>query len=451
MSKKGETPMQIRYAVNFTMESFFILVLGIILFLHLVYSKGRKAVQSDRYVTLALLVDIIGISFDIISYLFDEKPGTLAMFMNRLCMFISFAYGPFLLYFFARYTETSSEEWYRKGETAYDLEKENSAFILVVRSVSLVSMALLITTQFTLNTPEYGIYYFDGDNTYLRGDWYALFYFLMGILFLLVMTYAVRQRRKLKRKNYRGIIAASIIPVFGVLLQAFVEDIAFVNLSNALAVMMFFVEYEIQKSRQETAEREKMANMRNALMVSQIQPHFIFNALSTIVTLIREDPDTAVQAVEYFSDFMRGTMNAVNSETVVPISSELEATFGYLHIEKYRFGDSLSVETEQQDTSFHVPPLSIQPIVENAVKHGIRKGKGKGTVTIRTYETDYAHVVEVKDDGAGFDVNASFSDDRQHIGLSNVKERIRSLCGGSLNIESEEGKGTTVYLSFPKK
>jgi len=451
MGKKGETPMQIRYAVNFTMESFFILVLVIILFLHLVYSKGRKAVQSDRYVTLALLVDIIGISFDILSYLFDEHTGTFAVFMNRLCMFISFAYGPFLLYFFARYTETSSEEWYRKGEVSYNLEEENSAFILIVRIVSLVSMALLLLTQFTLNTPKYGIYYFDGDNTYLRGDWYADFYFLMGILFLLVMTYAVQQRRKLKRKNYRGIIAASIIPVFGVLLQAFVEDIAFVNLSNALAVLMFFVEYEIQKSRQETAEREKMANMRNALMVSQIQPHFIFNALSTIVTLIREDPDTAVQAVEYFSDFMRGTMNAVNSETLVPISSELEATFGYLHIEKYRFGDSLTVEADVQDTSFHVPPLSIQPIVENAVKHGIRKSKGKGTVTIRTYETEYAHVVEVKDDGAGFDVNASFSDDRQHIGLSNVKERIRSLCSGSLNIESEEGKGTTVYLSFPKK
>ena len=144
-------------------------------------------------------------------------------------------------------------------------------------------------------------------------------------------------------------------------------------------------------------------------------------------------------------------MDSLKQTKAVPFEQELSHLKNYLYIEKLRFDDLLNIEYDIQATDFEVPQLSIQPIVENAVKHGVGMAEDGGTVTIATRETDDAYEVIVSDDGVGFDVNAPKKDDgRSHIGMENTRKRLKDMCAAELIITSKVGEGTTVRVVIPK-
>ena len=127
---------------------------------------------------------------------------------------------------------------------------------------------------------------------------------------------------------------------------------------------------------------------------------------------------------------------------MVPFTDELRHIKAYLNIEKIRFGDRLNVETEIGTSTFCVPPLSIQPIVENAVKHGICKKVNGGTVKIRSFEKESGYIIVVEDDGAGFDM--AELEAKSHIGIQSIRLRVGTIAGGNLELQSEPGAGTNV-------
>lgn len=250
------------------------------------------------------------------------------------------------------------------------------------------------------------------------------------------------------------------------------------------------------------------------LMMGQIQPHFMFNTLSSIRTLIKVDPDVAYDMVYNFSNYLRANVDNMTNLNGIPIASEVQHIKSYVEIEKVRLGDRLVVEYDIHDDDFIVPPLSIQPLVENAIKHGIRKKIGGGTVYLKSYAMANFDVVEVSDDGIGFnqaDANRVFgtfadessvlrgettqinmelmrsvmeslelydadgnritvrpvkpedqaaeisstpaSTDSKHksSGLTNVLIRLREMSNAKIEITSREGEGTTMKVYFPKK
>ena len=187
------------------------------------------------------------------------------------------------------------------------------------------------------------------------------------------------------------------------------------------------------------------------VMVSQIRPHFMYNALSSIAILCKLDPDTAYDATVTFSDYLRGNMDSLKQTAPVPFTTELEHLKKYLYIEKLRFDDKLNIEYDIRDTDFEIPLLSIQPLVENAVKHGVGMKEDGGTVRISTRETETAHEVVIEDDGVGFDVTEKKDDGRSHVGMENTKKRLQEMCGGEVIITSEIGKGTVAKVIIPKK
>ena len=189
------------------------------------------------------------------------------------------------------------------------------------------------------------------------------------------------------------------------------------------------------------------------VMVSQIQPHFMYNTLSSIAMLCKLDPETAYQATITFSQYLRSNMDSLKQTKPIPFEQELEHLKKYLYIEKLRFGKKLNIEYDIQATDFELPQLSIQPLAENAVKHGLSKKRGGGTLTISTRETDNAYEVIVADDGVGFDTSAPIPNDdgRSHVGMENIKRRLKEMCGAEVVIESEIGKGTTARVIIPKK
>ena len=194
----------------------------------------------------------------------------------------------------------------------------------------------------------------------------------------------------------------------------------------------------------------KLSESRISIMLSQIQPHFLYNALAVISRLCDKDPAEAKKATISFSNYLRANMNLLERTEPIPFENELNHTISFLNLEKAMYGEALNVIYDVQEKYFRLPALTMQPIVENAVKHGIGKKEGGGTVTISTREDENNYLVIISDDGTGFEQGKIADDGQQHIGINNVRLRLSAQCGGSLEIESKTGAGTTAKIIIPK-
>ena len=212
--------------------------------------------------------------------------------------------------------------------------------------------------------------------------------------------------------------------------------------------------FDLRKQRLEAIRyqqvQKELYEAKVQVMVSQIRPHFMYNALSSIAMLCKIKPDTAYEATINFSDYLRGNMDSLKQTAPVPFRKELEHLEKYLYIEKLRFGKKLNIEYDIQADSFEIPLLSVQPLVENAVKHGVGMKEDGGTVTIATRETDENYEIIVSDDGVGFDTSEVKNDGRSHVGMENTKRRLKDMCNADVVITSVIGEGTTARIIIPK-
>ncbi len=190
---------------------------------------------------------------------------------------------------------------------------------------------------------------------------------------------------------------------------------------------------------------------RFSIMLSQIQPHFLYNTLNAIYYLCGKDPKTAQAAISSFSDYLRNNLDFLDYKELVAFDKELQNIKTYLDLEKIRFGDELEVIYDIETRSFFLPIMSVQPLVENAVKHGVFKRMGGGSVTISTREIERAYVVTVSDTGVGFDVEHYADDGKKHIGIEISRQRLQTMCDATFEIFSEIDKGTIVTITIPKK
>lgn len=209
---------------------------------------------------------------------------------------------------------------------------------------------------------------------------------------------------------------------------------------------------EIYRTAQEAKELERALEKANmSVMISQIQPHFLYNALNTIKSLIRRDPKTAEKAIIDFSYYLRGNMDSLSHTEPIPFQTELQHVQYYCNIELLRFSDKLTIAYDIQADNFCVPTLSVQPLVENAIKHGVTKKAEGGFVKLSTYQDDAFYIICVEDNGIGFDPEALPKEDgRSHVGLQNIRYRFKSMLSADMTIESEPNVGTKVCIRIPK-
>ena len=211
-------------------------------------------------------------------------------------------------------------------------------------------------------------------------------------------------------------------------------------------------ELEVQRSRLEAEKNiveAELKERRVAIMLSQIQPHFIYNTLGTIERMCLKDPQKANELVRNFSLYLRGNFSELDSVTPIRFREELKHVEHYANIEKVRFPD-MTIEYDVETTEFVLPALSVQPLVENAIKHGLMRLETGGTVVIRSYETPTHFCVEVKDDGVGFDPSLPM-DEKKHVGLRNIRGRLQAMVDGDLILESQPGVGTKAVIMIPKE
>jgi sensor histidine kinase YesM len=215
----------------------------------------------------------------------------------------------------------------------------------------------------------------------------------------------------------------------------------------ALTILVLVVK---ENSKEYLKQQKEIANQRANILMLQMRPHFIYNTMTSIYHLCEQDPLKAKQVTFDFTTYLRKNFAAIASDETVSFTDELEHTRAYLAVEQAQFEDNLFVDFDTPHTLFRVPPLTLQPIVENAVKHGVLQKLEGGTINIKTYETEEANIVEISDDGIGFDTKDPSFYKGNHIGINNIRYRLSTMCHGEMNIDSVVDKGTTVTVKFYK-
>ena len=294
-----------------------------------------------------------------------------------------------------------------------------------------------------------GIFFTSEGGVYTRSKLMILSQSYQFIVFIMVVVVSLVNKKLVLREKV-GFLLYSILPGFAIILQNAFPGYAIAYLSIIISIEILFFVLNVQKNIDLAKEEEKNKEAQIKLMMSQIQPHFIYNSLSSISTLITLDPLKAQKALDDFTEYLRHNLSSLTETKLIPFSDELKHIETYLSLEQVRFNDRIKVNYDIETKDFYVPPLSIQPIVENAVKHGILKRLEGGTISIKTRETETSYIVEIKDDGVGFNIfDVNFTNNK-HIGINNIKDRLKSMCNGELEINSELGKGALAVVTFYK-
>lgn len=216
---------------------------------------------------------------------------------------------------------------------------------------------------------------------------------------------------------------------------------------SLLAVLM-----GVQSHRELGYSRRKaeLMRMRNQAVLSQIQPHFLYNTLAAVRALCRSDPQLASTMIADFSDYLKVNMASLVETHPIPLEDELRHVQKYLDIEGLRLGDRLHVVYDLPVRDLLLPALTVQTLAENAVRHGVSKRPEGGLVRIATREEPDRYVVVVEDDGVGFDVAMPLDCSRGHVGIASARLRLARMCAGTLEVQSATGVGTRATVVLPK-
>ena len=316
-------------------------------------------------------------------------------------------------------------------------------------------------------------YIIDEQNVYQRQPYYIVALVLIAVLFVLVVLQIVVCAKRLLVKQIVSLLLYILIPFTMVILQVvFKPGIGLTNIGMAISLIIIFIvnnvkitimESELNKkvlqqnmvllnqNKVIAEKKEEIENLQLNMVITQMQPHFVFNVLNIIYYLCAKDTKLAQTAIDNFSSYLRTNIDSLVSDELAPFSKELEHVKNYLDLEKLRFDDELEIEYDIGPTDFHLPMLVVQPLAENAVKHGIAKSSRGGKLIIRTVEDYDNYYIYVIDNGVGFDTKKKPADDgRSHIGVENVRVRIEKRVNGKLEIFSTKGKGTTAVITIPK-
>ena len=308
----------------------------------------------------------------------------------------------------------------------------------------IIYFILLAIAQFTTF-----LYYFTPDNQYIRASWYLLLVTPIFAVMFLNLASVIKRRDKLPRKYYIAFLI-HLIPLQVALLvnNTIIETntvCAVLGICVSTLAMFAIILYDQIESY--VGQQREIAHQRASIMVLQMRPHFIYNAMMSIYYLCVQDPKKAQQVTLDFTTYLRKNFTAIASENIVPFPDELEHTRAYLAVEQVQFEDSLFVEYDTPHKNFRLPPLTLQPIVENAVKHGMDPEYAPLRISIRTRETDSGSEIIVEDNGPGF--APADGDCEPHIALANIRQRLEIMCGGKLTIRPREGGGTVVSVIIP--
>ena len=392
--------------------------------------------QSRRYF-LALFCTLIAYAVsDLISWMTYGIPGGSWLLTSKVCLFLESVFSCSLI------PLLSSFLLYSSGGR----DRRRTWILQIIRILFAVYLILLVYTQFST-----AIYYYDEQNIYHRGPWYSVLLVLPALMSVLNLWLLWTVRARLPRPQIIMFASCFLIPALSMVIQMLFYGISVIVLGSSVGAFVMLTYVMNSQTEQYFRQQAENSKLKTEILLSQIQPHFLFNTLGTISHLCADAPE-AKKAIVLFSRYLRGNIEVLSDEMLIPFEKETEHAGVYLELEKLRFGDSLQVSWDLACTDFLIPSLTLQPLVENAVRYGVRGNPdGCGTVRIRSRDCGDHYEISVLDDGPGFlPEKPREPDDRFHIGIENVRERLRLICGGELQIASGPGRGTQITIILPK-
>ena len=282
---------------------------------------------------------------------------------------------------------------------------KRSVLFYAMTALLCVYFAILIAAQFTDV-----FYYVTDDNRFFYGPLYKLSLVPLVLIMLLNIVGVIIRRKKLSNKHLVALLVYLIPMSAAIIVQMFINVELFVVFGMALFAIIMFVLILSDNMEQYMRQQQEIAHQRASVMVLQMRPHFIY------------------------------------SENPVPFSDELKHTQAYLAVEQAQHEDNLFTEFDTPHTLFRVPPLTLQPLVENAVKHGMKLEGDPLHIYVKTRKTNSGSEIVVENDGPGFN---PADDNEPHIALNNIRQRLEMMCKGTLTISPRDGGGTVVTVFIP--
>lgn len=429
------TPLE---AFNTALDLFSTVIMLVLLVCFVQYKEYVKR-KSDWIMFLIIVVNLVITFSDAMTWWLLEKSGVLLAF--KIFLFIDYIFSNVIVILFHAYV------------IEYLLEnvKVNKRYIYLAIPIVTIPSLVWIMSLWT----EW--FYEFGENGYVHGKYWIFCQIPGAFVILCDVILLLRKRRYIPKDEVSVWISYGMFGLLCVVLEMRF-DIPFIYLAITLIVLIAYIQLNLKKNtvivsqQAELAKKEtEIANEKAKVVISQIKPHFLYNALTAIMA-IEGNPVQTKKSLKNFANYMRGNLKLIDGKSLISFEDEIEHIKLYTSLEMLRFKD-LKVEYDLKETSFQVPPLSVQILVENAILHGISKKIGGGTVIIKSYAENNLAVIEVVDDGLGFDedVNgSSFLDgiDKSHVGLRNVRKRLEMI-DGEFKISSKSGEGCKAVICIP--
>jgi len=412
-----------------------------LLILFFVASSEYGKLKRSRIFSRIIIVHIVGTLATIIDSLLNIHVVPEADVIKKIMIIIIPLGGPLILLFFIDLILTIFKE-----KTAISKAAQNASYIAKALCVIDIAITLIFLSVIMLPMTSPSHYSVSSEHN----AWFVLSQTLsLGCMVIGAVLFTA-YKKFLSIREFLTLSSYIVFPIAAILIELFFLELTLITFSITLVIFIYYASIQSELSQKVKQKELELTESKIAIMLTQIQPHFLHNALSAIAHLCTENPERAKKASLDFSAYLRSNMESLSNKGLIGVEKELNHVKGYLDLERAIYGNALNVVYNVESDNFSLPPLTIQPIVENAVKHGIGEKEGGGTITISVAETDSEHLVVVSDDGVGYDVSSPRQDNCAHIGIENVRQRIKEQCDGTLEISSKTGKGTTAVIKIPK-
>ena len=430
----------------------FCLIAALCMYLSRDVDRRKKRLMLYMQFSCAVLL-----GSDAAAWAFRGEPGSFGRGMVYVSNFLVFAFSDIVLMLYHAYV---CECLF--GSNPQQAPKRH---VKMGYAVGAIGVGLVILSQFT------GLYYtIDTQNFYHRSPAAFISFLIPAVGMLIDALLLIRYKQNIGHELYVAMLSYIALPLAAVAVQTFYYGVSLINISISISMILMFLETLIAQSRKAAQQELRLAQIERQLaekdralaktereltdsritsMLSQIRNHFIFNVLGTISSYCKTDPQKADEALIKFSRYLRRNMRYLEIKDNVLFTTEVAQIEDYVALEQMRFGDLVKFGEDLEVTDFLLPPLTVQPLVENAIKHGLTMPGKKGTVCLSTRREPTAICIAVVDDGVGFDTEKL--DEENSIGIRNIRQRLHYMSNATLTIESTPGQGTRAVIRIPVK
>lgn len=430
-------------------------------------SREMDQKKKKYRMLLMQLVCAILLGSDAAAWAFRGSAGTFGNYMVYVSNYLVFSLSDVLLLLYHGYICSCLFERRPQSDGACPLsgktQKRTDIRVWLVCAIGVFALFLVLLSQFT------GLYYYiDSRNYYHRSPAYVLSVLLPMAGMFLDLSLLIQYRKAVDRGLWVAMLSYIVLPIVATIVQAFYYGVSLINISISISMILMFLETMIEQGKKVARQERILAEQKHRLaeqdrtlaqteraltesritsMMSQIRNHFIFNVLGTISTYCKIDPEKADQALARFARYLRRNMSYLETNGLIRFATEVAQIEDYVSLEQMRFDDLIEFWEDLEVTDFQIPPLTVQPLVENAIKHGLTRPGKKGSVSVVTRQEETAIRIEVTDTGVGFLPEAL--EKETSIGIRNIRYRLKYMAHAELQIDSTPGKGTKAVIRIP--